>query len=139
MSTFNKVYSYVADLHHKVHNFATDQIAIALTDTAPTTASTNLASIVSPLAGTNLSGATPFNISTTSSAQTAGAYKLVWADLVLTATGNFGPFRYIAIYNASAAGTQLLGWIDVGSETSLVNGQTFTIDLDQAIGAITGS
>jgi len=92
---------------------------------------------MSPLAGTNLSGATPFNITTTSSTQTAGAYKLVLADLVLTATGAFGPFRYIVIYNTTAASQQVLGWVDVGSEVSLTTGQTFTIDFDQTTGAIT--
>lgn len=139
MATFNKVHSYVADIRHKVHNLASDQLAVALTDTAPTTALTNYAGITFPLASTNLSGATPFNITTTSSTQTAGAYKLVLADLVLTATGAFGPFRYIVIYNTTAASQQVLGWVDVGSEVSLTTGQTFTIDFDQTAGAITAS
>jgi hypothetical protein len=139
MATFNKVYSYIADIHNKVHNLASDQLAIACTDTAPTTALTNYAGITSPLASTNLSGANPFNITTTSSTQTAGAYKLILADLVLTATGTFGPFRYVVVYNTTAASQQVLGWIDVGSEVTISIGQTFTIDFDQTTGAITSS
>jgi hypothetical protein len=139
MATFNKINSYIADIHNGIHDLSADQLAIATTDTAPTAASTNYASLASPLASTNLSGANPYYITTTSSTQTAGAYSLVLADLVLTATGAYGPFRYIAVYNTAAPASELLGWIDIGSEVSLSTGQTFTVDLDQATGAITAS
>lgn len=139
MATFNKVNSYVSDIHHKVHNLASDQLAVALTDTAPTATLTNYAGLTSPLASTNLSGTNPFYITTTSSTQTAGAYKLLLANLTLTATGAFGPFRYVAIYNTTAASQQLLGWIDVGTEISLSASQSYTIQFDQTAGAITGS
>jgi len=139
MATFNKVNSYVADIHHGVHDFSADQLAIATTDTAPTAADSVYADLTSPLASTNLSGANPYYITTSSSSQTSGAYKLVLADLVLTATGSYGPFRYVAVYNTAAASSELLGWIDVGSEVTLSSGQTFTVDFDGTTGAITGS
>jgi hypothetical protein len=139
MATFNKINQYVADLHNGIHDFSADQLAIAVTDTAPTASDLVYSDISSPLASTNLSGANPYYITTTSSTQTAGAYKLVLADLVLTASGAYGPFRYIAVYNTAAASSQLIGWADVGSEVSLTTGQTFTVDLDQASGAISAT
>lgn len=137
MATFTKVHSFTEAMAEKVHNLASDQLKIALTNTAPTTSNTVYADIVSPVASTNLSGANPFNITTTSSGQTSGVYKLILADLVLTATGSVGPFRYIVIYNSTAASQQLLGYIDYGSSVTMTTGQTFTIDFDVSNGLFT--
>ena len=83
MATFTKFNSFVEALAEKTHNLGSDQLSIALTNTDPTASATNYAGLTSPLAATNLSGATPFNVTTSTSAQSAGTYKLVCADLVL--------------------------------------------------------
>lgn len=137
MATFNKVNSFVEALAEKVHNLGSDQLKIALTNTAPTAATTNYADLTAPLATTNLSGATPFNVTTSTSAQTSGTYKLVCADLVLTATGAVGPFRYVALYNDTATNDEVIGYYDYGSSISLANGETFTVDFDAANGVLT--
>lgn len=137
MASFNKFNSFAEAIAEKVHNLGSDQLKVALTNTAPVAANTKLSDLTSVLATTNLSGATPFNITTTSSLQTSGTYKLVLADLVLTATGAVGPFRYIAIYNSTATNSELIGWYDYGSSISLANGDTFTIDFDASNGVLT--
>lgn len=137
MATFNKVDSFVEALAEKVHNLGSDQLKIALTNTAPTAATTNYADLTAPLATTNLSGATPFNVTTSTSAQTSGTYKLVCADLVLTATGAVGPFRYVALYNDTATNDEVIGYYDYGSSISLANGETFTVDFDATNGVLT--
>ena len=137
MASYNKFNSFVEAMAEKAHNLGSDQLKVALTNTAPVATNTVLANLTSVLATTNLSGANPFNITTTSSAQTSGTYKLVLADLVLTATGAVGPFRYIAIYNDTATSDELIGWYDYGSSISLANGETFTIDFDAANGVFT--
>lgn len=137
MAAFNKVNSFVEALAEKVHNLGSDQLKIALTNTAPTAATTNYAGLTAPLATTNLSGATPFDVTTSTSAQTSGTYKLVCADLVLTATGAVGPFRYVALYNATATNGEVIGYYDYGSSISLANGETFTVDFDAANGVLT--
>lgn len=136
MASFVKFNSFVEALAEKVHNLGSDQLKIALTNTDPTASATNYAGLTSPLPTTNLSGATPFNVTTSSSSQTGGTYKLVCADLTLTATGAVGPFRYVVLYNDTAAADELIGYWDYGSSISLANGETFTVDFDASNGVL---
>lgn len=137
MATFVKVNSFVEALAEKTHNLGSDQLKIALTNTDPTASLTNYAGITSPIAATNLSGATPFNVTTSSSAQTSGTYKLVCADLVLTATGAVGPFRYVVLFNDTAAADEAIAYWDRGSSVTMANTDTFTIDFDGTNGVLT--
>lgn len=119
-------------------DLSTDQLKVALTNTEPTASTDSVyADITSPLAGTNLDGATPFNITTTSFAQTSGTAKLVLEDLTLTATGSFGPFQYIVLYSDTASNKELIGYYDYGSAVTLSTGDTFKIDFDATNGALT--
>lgn len=137
MASYNKFNSFVEAVAEKVHNLGSDQLKVALTDTAPVAGNTVYANLTSPLATTNLSGANPFNLTTSSSAQTSGTYKLVLADLTLTATGAVGPFRYVVIYNDTAASDELIGWYDYGSSVNLASADTFTLDFDGTNGVLT--
>ncbi len=124
MAVFNKFNSFVEALAEKVHNLGSDQLAVALTNTAPVAGNTVLANLTQ-VAYTNLSAR---NITTTASAQTSGTYALVCTDLVLSATGAVGPFRYVALYNDTATSKELIGWYDYGSSVTMANGETFTVD-----------
>lgn len=137
MASFVKVNSFVEALAEKVHNLGSDQLKIALTNTDPTASVTNYAGLTAPLAATNLSGATPFNVTTSSSAQTSGTYKLVCADLTLTATGSVGPFRYVVLYNDTAASDEVIAYYDYGSSITLATSETFLIDFDGSNGVLT--
>lgn len=135
MATFNKFNSFVEALAEKVHNLGSDQLVVALcaAANAPVAGNTVLANLTQ-IAYTNLSSR---NITTSSSGQTAGTYKLVLADLVLTASGAVGPFRYVVIYNDTAANDELIGWSDHGSDVTLANGETYTVDFDGTNGLFT--
>lgn len=137
MATFTKFNSFVEAVAEKVHNLGSDSLKIALTNTDPTASATQYSSLTSPLATTNLSGATPFNVTTSSSAQTSGTYKLVCADLTLTATGSVGPFRYVVLYNDTATNKELIGYWDYGSSVTMANTETFLIDFDGTNGVLT--
>jgi hypothetical protein len=137
MATFIKFQPFIEALAEKLHNLGSDQLKVALTNTAPTATNSVYTDLTSPLATTNLSGATPFNLTTSSSAQTSGTYKLVIADLVLTATGAVGPFRYAVIYNDTATNDNLIAYFDYGSSISLATGETFTLDFDGSTGLLT--
>lgn len=134
MATYNKFNSFVEALAEKAHNLGADQIVVALTNTAPTASNTVLADITE-ISYTNLSSR---NVTTTSSSQTSGTYKLVLADLVLTASGTVGPFRYVVLYNdtPTAPADPLIGWYDRGSSLTMENTDTFTCDFDGTNGVI---
>lgn len=138
MAAFNKFHQFVQDLAHEVHHLGTDQLVVALcaAANAPVAANTVLANLT-PIAYTNLSTR---NVVTASSAQTAGTYKLTLTDLVLTASGGgVAPFRYVVLYNdtPTSPADPLIGWFDYGSDLTLADGETLTVDFDDAGGALT--
>lgn len=133
MATFNKFNSFSEAVAEKKHNLGSDQLVVALTNTLPTSANTVLADITQ-IAYTNLSSR---NITTTSSSQTSGTYKLILTDLNLTASGAVATFRYVVIYNDTATNDELIGWYDNGSTVTLSSGQTFAIDFDGGNGLLT--
>lgn len=133
MATFNKFNSFVEALAEKAHNLGSDQLVIALSNTLPTAANTQLSDITQ-ISYTNLSSR---NVTTTSSAQTSGTYKLTLTDLVLSATGAVATFRYVILYNDTATNDLLIGWYDYGSGITMANLDTFTIDFNASSGALT--
>lgn len=133
MATFQKFQPFVEAVAEKVHNLGSDQLAVALTNTAPNATDATLSQITQ-ISYTNLSSR---NITTTSSAQTSGTYKLTLTDLVLTASGAVGPFRYVVIYNDTSTSDNLIAYYDYGSSISLASGDTFTIDFDASNGFLT--
>jgi len=139
VATFNKVDSFVEALAEKVHNLGADVLKVALTNTAPTAASTawSTGTFPAPAAanGYTAGGNAP---SITSSGQSGGIYKLVLADTVFTATaGGIGPFRYAILYNSTSAGKEIIGWYDYGSSITLNDTETLTVDFDATNGVLT--
>ena len=135
MATFNKFNSFVEALAEKVHNLGADTLKVMLTNSAPSAANTVKANITEIAAGNGYTaGGTQAVIS--ASSQTSGTYKLVLADVVFTASGAVGPFRYVVLYNDTATNDELIAYADYGSSISLANGETFTVDFDAVNGAI---
>ena len=133
MANYNKFDSFVADLANGVHNLGSNQLTVALSDSAPTAGNTVLANI-SEISYTNLSSR---NITLTSSTQTSGTYKLKLTNLTLTASGNVAQYRYVVIYNSTAASGNLICWFDFGSEVNMTSGDTFVISFDGTNGLLT--
>ena len=137
MAGFNKFNQFVEDVGKKVHKLDTDTITVALTAAANAPVATNetLANLTQ-IAYTNLSTRV---VTTTSYEQTSGTAKLVLVDLVLTASGDVATFRYVALYNdtPTSPADPLIGWYDYGSDVTLHNGETFTVDFDQTNGCLT--
>lgn len=137
MATFNKFRSFVEAVAEKVHNLGSDTLKVLLTNTAPVNTNTVKADLTEISAGNGYTaGGTAATIS--SSAQSAGTYKLVLADVVFTASGGtIGPFRYAVLYNDTATNDELIGWWDRGSALTLADGDSFTVDFDATNGVLT--
>ena len=146
MTAITKAEGFVEHKNHGVHNFSSDQLVIALSNTDPSSETTNplvgiaanaVMSNVTEIDYTNLS---PRNITTTSSIHTSGTYKLTLTDLILTASGgSVGPFRWVYVYNdtPTSPADPILGVYDYGSSITLSDGETFTVDFDDANGFMT--
>lgn len=142
MATFNKFNQFVEDIAKGVHNFtsdATSSITVTLTAAANAPVATNsvLANLTQATGIANLSSRI---VTIATSAQTSGTYKLTVNDLTLTATGGaVGPFRYVVLYNddPTSPADPLIGWYDYGSEITLAQNETLTLDFDGTNGLFT--
>lgn len=134
MATYVKFQPFVEAMAEKKHNLGSDQLKVALTNSAPSAANAVLTDITE-ITYTNCSTR---NITTSTSAQTSGTYKLVLTDLVLTASGGtVGAFRYVVIYNDTATNDDLIAYYDYGSSITLNDTETLTIDFDGTNGLFT--
>ena len=134
MATYNKFNSFVAAIANKVHNLGSDQLMVALTNSAPSASNTVLADITQ-ISYTYCSSRV---LTTTSSTQVSGTYRLILADLLLLASGgSVGPFRYIVIYNNTATNKELIGYYDYGSALTLATTESLNLDFDNTNGVIT--
>jgi hypothetical protein len=136
MATFNKFRSFVEAVAEKVHNLGSDQLVVALCAAANAPVNTN--TVLANLTQVSYTNCSSRNVTTASSAQTTGTYKLTLTDLTLTASGgSVGPFRYVVLYNDTAASDELIGWYDYGSDITLASGETLLIDFDGSNGVLT--
>jgi hypothetical protein len=136
MAAFNKFNAFVEALAEKVHNLGSDQIVVALCAAANAPVAGD--AVLTDLTEISYTNCSTRNITTDTSAQTGGTYKLVLTDLTLTAGGGpVGPFRYIVLYNDTAASDNLIGFYDYGSDLTLADGESLTLDFDGSNGVLT--
>lgn len=133
MATFSKFNSFVEALAEKKHDLGADAITVALTNVEPVATNTVLANITQ-ISYTNLSSRV---VTVSASSQTSGTYKMVCADLVLTASGTVPTFRYVVIYNDTASNDELIGWYDYGIGVDLLSTDTLTLNFDGTNGLLT--
>lgn len=142
MATFNKVNDFVLNAVHNM-DLESDQVVVALSNTAPGSEATNpttdgngVLANVTEISYTNCSSR---NVTTSSSTQTSGTYKLVLADITLSASGgDVGPFRYVYLYDDTVAtpADPLIGYYDYGLSLTLNDGDSFTLDFSAANGVL---
>lgn len=135
MATFNKFNAFVEHVAEGVHNFSSDStctITVALCAAANAPVATN--SVLADLTQVSYTNLSSRVVTVASSSQTSGTYSLTLNDLVLTASGAVATFRYVVLYNddPTSPADPLIGWYDYGSDVTLANGETFTLDFTGA-------
>lgn len=141
MASYNKVNDYVEDINEGVHDWSSDTPKIALSDTAPSSETSDptadgngVLANVTEIDYTNCSSRT---VTVSSSTQSGGTYQLTLSDLTLSASGgSVGPFRYVYVYNSSAASNELVAYYDYGKSVTLNDSEDFDVDFDDTNGLL---
>lgn len=133
MSAFNKFNCFVQDVGDKLHNLNADSLKLMLSNVAPVATNAVFSDLTEIAAGNGYTAGGTV-VGSTAYSQTGGLATLSGNNVVFTASGGtIGPFRYVALYNNTAAGKNLIGWWDYGSSITLQNGETFTVNLSSNI------
>ena len=130
MAIYNSFDKFVEAVHTGVHNLVANTLRVAVTTSAnaPSASADAVLGDVTVVANLETS-ADSTALSVSSSTETAGLYSLVVADKVITAsTGDIGPFQWVIIYNDTPAGDPLIAYFDYGSEITVLQNETFTLD-----------
>lgn len=134
--TWNLFDQFFDDKNEGVHTFASDTLKVALTNTAPTTATDAVLADITQITAQNGYSSGGTALSSVTSTQTSGTYTLDAATVTFTASGgSFGPFRYAVLYNDTpvSPADPLIGWLDYGSSVSVNDGETLSITLASGI------
>lgn len=133
MAAFVKFQDFVEQLCKAVHDLdGTHTIRVFLTDTLPVNTQVSFDGVTNhpPPAAAN-GYPTGGGTTTATLAEVGGVATITLTDVVFTATpGGIGPFRYVGIYNdtATSPADALMSYYDYGSEVTLADTETFTVD-----------
>lgn len=137
MPTLQKFNDFAEQVLRGVHNFGSHTFKAALTNAAPAATNTVLADITQ-VAATGGYTAGGYQLDSVVLAEAGGTAKVTIADEVISAIGgSVGPVRYVVVYNDSAAGKPLVGYVDRGDSITLLDGEALTLDFDAAAGVLT--
>lgn len=129
MAAYNKFQGFVGYLGTKVVDCNADTFNVYLSNATPSASADNVKADLAEI--TNENGYTaPVDVQNTYS-ETAGTGTCTAVDVVVSATGNVGPFQYVVLYDdtvSSPVVDPLIAWWDNGSAVTLSNGESFTVD-----------
>lgn len=135
MATFVKYQCFVKDLAGKVHNLnaAGDTLKVLFSNAAPNVATHTVKADVTEIAAGNgySAGGTDVQNDLSSS---GGTTSLTGVDFTVTASGgDIAPFRYAILYNSTPAAGPLIAYADYGSQYTILNGNSFTVDFGASL------
>lgn len=136
MASFNKVDAFItavaAGTHAAAINAATDTLNCYLSNATPSASGdVNKADMAEISTGNGYTGGQDTQNATS---QTGGTITLTATDITITASGGtIGPFRYVGLYNDTAASDPLWGWWDYTSAITLQVGESFTINFGASL------
>ena len=125
--TFNFVNDFSEKIADGTHDLDTHTFKVALSNVAPDAADAVIADITQ-IAGGNgyTTGGTA--LTTVTWTESSGTATFASDDVVFEASGGaIATFRYAVLYNDTATGDPLIGWLDYGEALDLADGETLTI------------
>jgi hypothetical protein len=136
MATFVFFEQFAGDLADKVHDLlgTNDTLKVYLSNTTPDVAADAVKADMAEITPGN--GYTSGGDDTQNNGSRSGDTLTVTAtDIVVTASGAVGPFRYAVLYNdtPTSPADPLIGYWDYASSISLANGETFTVDFGASL------
>ena len=121
---------FLVALASKKHNLASDTLKLALSNTAPTQATDDTFSDITEIAAGNGYIAGGLTLDSVTVTVSSGVLTVDFANEVLTASGgSIGPFRYVVIYNDTATNDELIGYFDLGSSQTVLDGQSYNFNV----------
>lgn len=136
MASFNKFQDFAEQIGKETHELNSDTLKVMLTNTAPVATNTVKTDITEISAGNGYTAGGE-DITNTYT-ETGGTGTLAGVDVTWTASGGtIGPFRYVVLYNDTAASDNLIGWWDYGSNVTLQDTEQFTVDFGASVLTIT--
>lgn len=130
MATAIKHQDFTEQLARGTHQWQAHTFKVMLSNTAPLATNavkadlTEIAAVNGYPAG---GSATTITVS-----ETGGTTTISGTEVVFTATGAVGPFRYATLYNDTAANDNLVQSYDYGSAVTMAAGETFTVRFNDA-------
>jgi hypothetical protein len=134
MATFTRPDIFAINLANKVYDLDSDVFRWVLSNTAPVAGSTNLLSNITQIATgggyTQMTdGAGGILATIPALVQSTQQVTMGHTQVIFTATGAVGPFRYIILVDDTPASplNPVVGWLDHGSAITMANTDTYTI------------
>ena len=130
MAVAIKHQDFTEQLIRGTHDWDAHTFKVMLSNAAPLATNSVKADLTEIAAG---NGYTAGGTATTISiSETTGTTTVSGTEVVFTASGAVGPFRYATLYNDTAASDNLVQSYDYGSAVTLAAGETFTVRFNAA-------
>jgi hypothetical protein len=137
MAAFVKFEAFSEHLSEKVHDLNADLLKVLLALDAPSAANDAVKADLTSELGTANGYTAGGEDTQNATSRSGGTTSVTGVDIVFTASGgSVGPFRYAVLYNDTpAAGVvdPLIGYWDYGSNVTLADGETFTVDFGSSM------
>ena len=129
MASFRLFDCLVQHLAEGRHDFRAHKCQVSLTADEPQAAIDQLLEHL-----TGVVGQRPVEVS---GSRIGNQYRLAGRDFVIEPAGApLGPFRYVVLFNQSAAGAPLIGYWDYGSTITLAEGETLPVLFGESEGVL---
>jgi hypothetical protein len=133
MATAVRFEAFSEHLAEKVHNLDADTLTVYLSNATPSASADAVKADLAEIStGNGYTG--PQDIQNATS-RTGGTTSVTGVDVVITASGAVGPFRYAVLQNdtPTSPADPLIQYWDYGSAVTLASGETFTIDFGASV------